>query len=111
MSKLPPSPLPTKVIQVNGRDVSIRSMSRTEARTFAEQEGDSEHYILACGADVTEDEARAWLSSVDTPTATGLMTEILRLSGLTKAGATDEDGGEFPTSGSMETSGTSSSEP
>jgi len=95
MSTLPLSPLPTSTVKVGGKDVPIRSLTRTEAGKMADA-ADAEVHVLSCGADVTPEEAAAWLDAVDFPTATGLLTAILTLSGLTEA--KDESG--VPTSGS-----------
>jgi hypothetical protein len=99
MSKLPISPLATAIAVVAGQEVHIRSLTRTQASTWAQMESAAgEAYLLACSMDVTEDEATAWLSSVDFPTVKGLLTAILELSGLASGDEAD------PTPGSAEPS-------
>jgi hypothetical protein len=76
-------------------------MSRAQVlkmQTFKGQEDEAEVWILTCGADVTEDEARAWRESVDVETAGLLIDGIIMLSGLAKAGTTPNDspGSEAP---------------
>ena len=93
MSKLPPSPLATGTHTVNGVEVAIRSLSRTEAirmQSFEGHEEDAEVHVVASGTDTTEDEAREWLASVDLETGGELIEAILRLSGLLdpRAGST-----------------------
>lgn len=104
MSKLPITPVATGTAKVGGTDVPIRSLTREEARRFVEAEGGlpSEVIVLTSGVGVTEDEAREWLSTVDFPTGTGLVTDILRLSGL--LAPEDPEKAKDPTTGSAATS-------
>ena len=93
MPKLPPSPLATGTHTVNGVEVAIRSLSRTEAirmQSFVGHEDEAETHVLSCATGVTEDEAREWLASVDLETGGELIEAILRLSGLLdpRAGST-----------------------
>lgn len=104
MATLPVKPLPTGSVTIEGTDVPIRSLSRSEVvrlRTFEGNEDDAEPFIVAAGAGVTEDEARTWLGSVDVVTGGELVFSILRLTGLAsdpQAGSTGEGPAERPSS-------------
>jgi hypothetical protein len=81
---LPASPIPTGVVTVNGTDVPVRGLSRTEALHMSELEGvqAAEVYVLSTGAGVTPEEAERWLGEVTNDVADLLTDKILRLSGL-----------------------------
>ena len=82
---LPVSPLATDTVEVAGQPVAIRSLSRAEAfrlRGFEGQAEEAEVYLVARGCDITDDDARAWLASVDLMTGSPLVDGILTLSGL-----------------------------
>lgn len=85
---LPIKPLPTGTVSIEGTDVPIRGLSRSEVirlQRFEGNEEDAEPFVVAAGAGITEDEARKWLGSVDVVTGGELVVGILRLTGLTSA--------------------------
>jgi len=82
---LPDLPLPTSTVAVGDAKVEIRGLSRAEALRLPTFEGDletTENFILACGAEVTEDEARTWRNSVSPDDAGTVIDAICELSGL-----------------------------
>jgi len=82
---LPDLSLPTTTVAVGDTKVEVRSLSRAEALRIPTFGGDlevAENFILACGADVTEDEARAWRNSVSPDDAGIVIDAICELSGL-----------------------------
>jgi hypothetical protein len=81
---LPASPIPVGVVTVNGTDVPVRGLSRTEALHMAglEDTHAAEVYCLSIGAEVTPEEAERWLGEVTNAVADLLTDKILRLSGL-----------------------------
>jgi len=101
---LPIKPLPTGSVTIEGTDVPIRSLSRSEVlrlRTFDGREDDAEPFIVAASTGVTEDEARDWLGSVDVVTGGELVGAILTLTGLStdpQTGSTGEGPAERPSS-------------
>lgn len=101
---LPAKPLPTGSITIEGTEVPLRALSRSEVvrlRRFDGNEDDAEPFIVAAGAGVTEDEARTWLGSIDVETGGALVFEVLRLTGLAsdpQKGSTGEGPAERPSS-------------
>lgn len=101
---LPVVPIPTATIELAGTPVTYRSLSRAEALRMAtdyraDPEG-AQVFLLARGAGVTEDEARAWLDSTDPATAGKLVDAIIILTGLATpdqvAAANGEDAADDP---------------
>jgi hypothetical protein len=93
---LPIPTLPTGSVDVDGVSVPIRSLTRAQALklgTFRGKEDEAEVFILVAGADVSDDEARAWRESVDTDTGGLLIDAILVLSGLAKEGTNPNPNG------------------
>lgn len=102
MSVLPLSPLPTSTVEIAGKKVPIKSLSREQARRFVELESPAdEAFAIACATGCTEDEAAEWMTQVDHPTASTLILAVLRLSGLTKP---EDPNTKDPTTGSAATS-------
>jgi hypothetical protein len=95
---LPVSTLPSKVVPFNGTDVTIRSLSRNEAlhlgALLRERAPNSDAYALSCAVGVSEDEAMAWLDTVQTTPAIAFLTEVLVFSGIVPE---DEDNPKVPT--------------
>lgn len=82
---LPDRSLKTDIVVVGDDKVQIRSLSRSEAIRIQGFAGDldaAENFILACGADVTEDEARAWRANVSAEDGGVVIDAICELSGL-----------------------------
>lgn len=87
---LPDVPLPTGTVEIAGTAVPIKSLSRTAVVSLSDLDGDSraaEVLIVSKGTGVTDDEARAWLDSVDADTAGTLLEAVAVLSGIRKPGA------------------------
>lgn len=83
---LPIKPLPTGTVTIEGTDVPIRGLSRSEVlklQTFEGNEDEAEPFVVAAGTGVSIDEARQWLGSVDLVTGGLLIVGIFKLSGLT----------------------------
>jgi hypothetical protein len=84
---LPDVPLPRDTVQVDGVPVAVRGLSRSEVARLSSFAGDfdgAENWVLACGAEVSEDEAKAWRAAVP-PDAAGLVIDrICELSGITE---------------------------
>ena len=86
---LPIIALPTSTVEVGGVPVPIRSLSRHEAlhvHSFVGREDEAEDYIVACGTDVSVEEAAKWRNSTALDTAGTVVGAIMLISGLTKAG-------------------------
>lgn len=84
---LPDLPLRTDTVVVGDAKVQIRSLSRAEALKVGTFNGDmeaAENWLLACGAGVTEDEAREWRNAVSAEDAGTIIDAICELSGLTE---------------------------
>lgn len=87
MDKLPVVTLPRKEIEIAGTTISYRSLSRSEALKvttgFGEDHVDeAETFILACGIDISEVEAKQWRDTTD-PITVGLIVDaIIVLTGL-----------------------------
>lgn len=102
MSVLPLSPLPTSIVEIAGKKVPIKSLTREQARRFVELESPAdEAFAIACSTGCTEDEAAEWMTQVDFPTGSALILAVLRLSGLTKP---EDPDAKDPTPGSAATS-------
>ena len=85
---LPIKPLPTGTVTIEGTDVPIRGLSRTEVvklQSFEGREDDAEPFVVAAATGVSVDEARQWLGSVDLVTGGRLLVAIFELSGLVSA--------------------------
>jgi hypothetical protein len=87
---LPKKALPTKTIEVAGQKLEIRGLSRAEViRFYVDFSGDlegAEIYLIAKGANVSDEEAKTWREEVDANTADLLIKEISRLSALSEDG-------------------------
>lgn len=80
---LPYVPLPTDVVQVAGQEVKVRGLSRAEVLAIQGRDYEwSDNYILACGAGVTEEEAREWRNAVPPDVGAAVVDRICELSGL-----------------------------
>lgn len=82
---LPAVPLPRDKVDVGGEQVEVRALSRSEVSRLARFAGDNdaaETFVLACGTDLTEEEAQTWRDSVHTDTAGPVIDRICELSGL-----------------------------
>lgn len=82
---LPTIPLPSSTVEVNGKPVSFRSLSRSEGlklRQYAGREDEAEVFIVACATDFPEDAVRAFLGSTTFTEAQKLTDAILTFSGL-----------------------------
>lgn len=91
---LPIVPLPTGIATVAGNEVPIRALARLEVRKLRRFNGrsdDAEPFIVSCGADVSVDDAEAWLASVGVKEGGALVDAILALSGLTDPEADPAD--------------------
>ena len=89
---LPIRPLPTSSVEVNGAEVSFRSLSRAEALALQDYKGredEAEVFILVKATGCSEDEAQAFRSESLTRDAGLLIDAILELSGLTGDGSAD----------------------
>lgn len=89
-----PKPLPTGTAHVDAGEIPIRALSRLEVRklrTFQGRAEDAEPFIVACGADVSVEDATAYLGGVMTEDGGALVDAILRLSGLIDDEADPED--------------------
>lgn len=83
---LPQIPLPTDSVEIEGFRVEYRALSRNAAlklQSYKGREDEAEIFIVAQACGVSEDDARAWLSSVSVDAVTPLIDGILTLSGLT----------------------------
>lgn len=82
---LPTIPLATASVKVGDVDVNIRSLARSEVvhlGTLSEDTDEAEIYVLSCGTGETQEAAKAWRETTDTPTVAALLAEIAVLSGL-----------------------------
>lgn len=82
---LPVVDLATGSVEIGGKPVPIRSLSRDDVSSLALLGSDTaaaESFLIAKGTGVTEDAAQAWRQSVDAKTAMTLITAISVLSGL-----------------------------
>lgn len=87
MSSLPPVPLPTDTVNVAGVDVPVRGLSRSESLHITQMNGDidaAETYLLARGAGVSEEDAKAWRDSAPADAVGAVVDRIVELSGLTE---------------------------
>lgn len=85
---LPELALPSSTVDIGGVQVAIRSLTRSEAYRVKELVADedvAETYVIACGTDSTEAEAKAWRSATAFDAVTPLVNAILALSGLRDA--------------------------
>lgn len=82
---LPLIPLPTTTVDVGGKPVTIRSLSRGERLALAQMDLDSrniEAYIVGCATDTPPDDAKAWLASVTSAVADRLIADAMEWSGM-----------------------------
>lgn len=84
---LPAVPLPTDKVDVAGEQVEVRGLSRLEVArlgtgVYAGKNDDAEVFVLSRGANISEDEARAWLGAVHADVAGPVLDRICELSGL-----------------------------
>lgn len=82
---LPDIPLPTGSVVIEGTEVGIRAMSRSEVlrmKSFKGQEEGAEPFVVSCGTGVSGEEAAAWLDSVTLEAGGELIEAIFALSGL-----------------------------
>lgn len=80
---LPVVPLRTDIVRVAGAEIKVRSLSRIESLRLPGAELEwAENFILACGADVTEEEAAEWRGSVGPDVAAPVIDRICELSNL-----------------------------
>lgn len=105
MAALPIKPLPTGSVTIEGTDIPIRALSRSEVirlQSFEGNEDGAEPFVIAAGTGCTEEEARAFLASTDLVTGGDLLVAIFRLTGLAAAdpqkGSTGEGPAERPSS-------------
>lgn len=78
-------PLETSFVMLDDDKVEIRRLSRAETIRLSAFSGNvdaAENFVLACGAGVTEDEARAWREKVSPEDAAVVVDAICELSGL-----------------------------
>lgn len=97
---LPLIPLPTTTVDVGGKPVTIRSLSRGERLALAELELDArglEAYIVGRCTDSTDEEAAAWLAAVAPDVADGLIAETMEWSGLIGPSVSSSEVAEAPT--------------
>src|SRR5262245_51633579 len=88
MRNLPRPTLPNGTIEIEGERVEYRSLSRAQAIELNNYQGrpnEGEDWILACGLDITVDEARAWREAVTTEVGGHLLEAIIDISGLSVA--------------------------
>lgn len=85
-SVLPSIPLPKNSVEIAGKTIEFRSLSRTETlkltTQFKEDADGAEIFLLMCGVGVTEDEAKSWRDETDPFSAGKLIDGIIILSGL-----------------------------
>lgn len=82
---LPVVALPTDVVVVADQEVKVRGLSRAEAlrlQTFNGDLEEAENHILACGAGVTDEEAREWRHNTAADIVGPVIDRICELSGL-----------------------------
>lgn len=82
---LPVVPLPRDTVEVAGERVEVRGLSRSEVTRFAGLASDydaAETFLLACGCDVTTEEANLWRDSVPASAVDPVVARIGQLSGL-----------------------------
>lgn len=82
---LPAFPLPRDKVDLAGEQVEVRGLSSYEVAQLAGYAGDragAEVFVLSCGAEMTEADAREWLRTVPAEAAAPLVDRIAELSGL-----------------------------
>ena len=82
---LPEVPLPRGTVTIAGTEVPIRALSRSEVirmRTYEGAEDDAEPMVVSWGAEISLEEARAWLDNVPTEAGGALVEAIFALTGL-----------------------------
>ncbi len=82
---LPIVPLATGTVTINGTEVPIRALSRSEVvrmRSFEGTEDQAEPFVVSWGTDVSLEEASEWLNSVPTEAGGALIEAIFVLTGL-----------------------------
>ena len=86
---LPIPLLPAGTIDLAGSSVDYHSLSRAQALALNDYEGheaDAEDWILACGLDISVEDARAWREAVTLEIGGVLVDAIVDISGLSKNG-------------------------
>lgn len=85
MGALPAVPLPRDTVDVEGVPVQVRGLSRhevTKLAAFGVDVDGAENWALACGTDISVDEATAWRAAVPADVAGAVVDRICELSGL-----------------------------
>lgn len=88
MRNLPRPALPTAQLEIDGVLVDYRSLSRAQALALNDYQGrpnDGEDWIVACGLEISVEEAHAWRDAVTTKVAGELLEAIIEISGLSVA--------------------------
>lgn len=91
---LPNVPLPKDTVDVEGTKVEVRGLSRAEVlrlQTLSKDQDAAEVFLLAQGAGVSEDEAKAWHGATPVETVGAVLDRICELSGITGEGASKSD--------------------
>lgn len=84
---LPPVPLPRDTVDVEGVPVQVRGMSRAEVSKLAGYGSDldaAENWVLACGCDISMEDAAAWRGAVPADAAGPVIDRICVLSGISE---------------------------
>jgi hypothetical protein len=85
---LPVIPPRTATLDIDGVEVTIRSLSRAEAHkmttfgTDTKAQEDGELHLIACAFDCTAEEAKAWRAATPFAAADKIIDEIIILSGI-----------------------------
>jgi hypothetical protein len=99
VSKLPSEPLARGVVAIGDTKVEYRALSRSEVLELAKFEGDpngGETHVVACGAEVTPEEAAEWRNTTAPETVGVLVDAILELSKLTEGAQKSNGTGDSP---------------
>lgn len=102
MSKLPSEPLARSSVAIGDTKVEFRALSRSEVMALAAFEGDpngGETHVLACGAEVSVEEAQEWRAATSPETVGILVDAILELSKLTEGAQKSGGTGDSPGGG------------
>lgn len=82
---LPAFPLPRDKVDLAGEQVEVRGLSAYEVGQLAGFTGDragAEVFVLACGTEMSEADAKLWLRTVPPEAAAPIIDRICELSGL-----------------------------
>jgi hypothetical protein len=84
---IPLGTLATGTLTINGTDVTYRSLSRRETITLSQMKDDqnaAEVFMVSKSFSISDEEAIAFLDSVDAPEADKILNAIAVLSGIRK---------------------------